>query len=143
MAKTREQKAASQARRRARLAALKAAAEAASKPEPKEVRRAINGRDALLSLERRVDANSHHFFFLAQRIEAQGILAGEQRALLGQLADQNALLRDQLAGATWRVEQLEARIGAIRAALSDDAPLLVSVDEWADEVAARMSGTNG
>ncbi len=147
MAQTPEQKAETQRRRRARLAGLKAAAEQASKPEPKAVRRAINGRDPVASLARRVDANSHHFFFLAQGLEAEGQRADraegrmdEHLALMGQLADQNALLRDQLAQTNWRVEQLETRFGLLRAVLTDDAPLLTSLDDALDSLASSNCG---
>lgn len=63
----------------------------------------------------------------------------EVLAILGSLADRNdeiaehlAWLSDQAAKSLWRIEQLETRFGLLRAALSDDAPMLTRLDEVLD-----------
>jgi hypothetical protein len=57
---------------------------------------------------------------------------------LAEVGEQNALLRDQLARSNWRIEQLEARWGLLRAALTgalaEDAPMLTSLDDALAEI---------
>ena len=156
-----ERRAAAQRAKRKHMADLKEAARmAAGKTISKEVQRASNYADPRVMLRQRLENNSHQFVYLAKQElgqEAQLDAVGkrvdrvDQRlsdhyALMAQLAEQltvardaaaavqeqNGILSDLLAKATWRIENMETRFGLLRAALTDEAPLLGSLTSLED-----------